>query len=61
MLYRGYIEGILFFFKMVTCGLCKHLPRIQQWRQHGFAVVMLDNRGSANRGQKFEAYLKVII
>ena len=25
----------------------------------GFAVVTIDNRGSANRGMQFEAYVKV--
>lgn len=44
----------------MTSGLSKHLPRIQSWRHHGFAVVMLDNRGSANRGIQFEAFIKVI-
>lgn len=37
------------------------MPRIQSWRQHGYAVIMLDNRGTANRGVDFEAYLKVCV
>ena len=44
---------------MVTGGLSRHLPRIEVWCQHGYAVVVIDNRGSANRGLKFEGHLKV--
>lgn len=44
---------------MVTNGFSRRLFRIEQWRQAGYAVVMLDNRGSANRGVVFEGSLKV--
>lgn len=47
--------------QFVTCALNKQLPRIQSWRQHGYAVIMLDNRGSANRGVQFEAVVKVCL
>ncbi len=50
---------ICLLLQMVRCGLSRQLPRIETWTQHGFAVVMLDNRGSANRGVAFESYIKV--
>ena len=33
----------------------------EQWRRAGFAVVMVDNRGSANRGVEFESAVKVMM
>ncbi len=35
--------------------------KVSQWTHNGFAVVVLDNRGSANRGTKFESYIQVIV
>ena len=35
--------------------------RKSQWIAAGFAVVTLDNRGSYNRGKKFESYIKVCL
>ena len=45
---------------MVNAGLSRHLPRIAVWCNHGYAVVVTDNRGSANRGVQFAAHLKVV-
>ena len=45
---------------MVNAGLSRHLPRIAVWCNHGYAVVVIDNRGSANRGVQFAAHLKVV-
>ena len=35
--------------------------KLSQWTSCGFVAVMLDNRGSSNRGKKFESYLHVRI
>lgn len=45
--------------QLVTRAFNKQLPKIRQWTSSGYAVVVLDNRGSANRGVKFESYVKV--
>ena len=48
----------VFHFQLVTQEFSRHLPRLQAWVQHGCAVVMVDNRGSANRGTQFEAHIQ---
>ena len=35
------------------------IMRIAEWTHSGFAVVIVDNRGSANRGTAFESHIKV--
>ena len=47
--------------QIVTSGLSRHLFHTEQWRRAGFAVVMVDNRGSANRGVEFDSAVKVTI
>ena len=49
------------FIQLVTKALNKQLPRIATWLRCGYVVVLLDNRGSANRGVKFESYIKVFV
>ena len=46
-------------FQLVTEEFNRWQVRIQAWRMTGFAVVTIDNRGSANRGMQFEAHVKV--
>ena len=45
--------------QLVRREFSRQLPRLQCWVEHGFAVVLLDNRGSINRGLQFEAHIKV--
>ena len=45
---------------MVKNEFSRFIIKLAQWIRAGFAVVMLDNRGSFNRGSKFESYIKVL-
>ena len=56
--YLPLLPCVLCSAQLVTREFSRHLPRIQAWVRHGFAVVMVDNRGSANRGTKFEAHIQ---
>lgn len=49
------------YTKIVKNDFSRFLLKLSQWITAGFAVVMLDNRGSFNRGKKFESYIQVIV